>query len=263
MSNEGKPSIDTTSVTSSTAAPSTSSDSTSAAARPSADSAAQVAAFQQARDMLINSEDQIDLPPAQKATPATFFNRITKSYADVSREPGVDTTAFLEASEGVLALFDLLGSTAFGLVTKDMSGNIQKTRTRFLEAPIESATLEGLIAAEVKTGKKTATQGLLWLLRGLEFTCTALRRSQDDLTERLNVSFTKAYEVTLRKHHSMLVRPLFAVAMKACPERNDFYNKLGPIEIVTVELNAWLDGLQKIITQLQAFYTKGGYDKGL
>lgn len=58
----------------------------------------------------------------------------------------MDTIAFLEASEGVLALFgtinrllpdlrrasttpgpsllDLLGATAFGMVIKDMSGNI-------------------------------------------------------------------------------------------------------------------------------------------
>lgn len=47
--------------------------------------------------------------------------------------------------------------------------------------------------------------------RGLEFTAKALRRSVDHPSEELSASFTQAYEETLRKHHSMLVRPLFSV----------------------------------------------------
>jgi hypothetical protein len=32
-------------------------------------------------------------------------------------------------------------------------------------------------------------------------------------SEELNTSFTKAYENTLRKHHNMLVRPVFGVSI--------------------------------------------------
>lgn len=46
---------------------------------------------------------------------------------------------------------------------------------------------------------------------GLDFTAQALRRSIENPAEELNVSFTKAYEATLRKHHGMMVRPVFAV----------------------------------------------------
>lgn len=46
---------------------------------------------------------------------------------------------------------------------------------------------------------------------GLDFTAQALRRSIENPAEELNVSFTKAYEPTLRKHHSMMVRPVFSV----------------------------------------------------
>lgn len=60
--------------------------------------------------------------------------------------------------------------------------------------------------------KKTATEGLLWLRRGLEFTAQSLRRSVNDQQEELNVSFQKAYEVTLSKFHSFMVRPVFAVS---------------------------------------------------
>lgn len=46
---------------------------------------------------------------------------------------------------------------------------------------------------------------------GLEFTQIALTRSQKDKNEELDVSFTKAYGVTLKKYHSFVVKPIFAV----------------------------------------------------
>lgn len=39
-------------------------------------------------------------------------------------EGGVDTAAFLEACEGLVKLFDLLGNAAFKVVQNDMNGNI-------------------------------------------------------------------------------------------------------------------------------------------
>lgn len=35
----------------------------------------------------------------------TFFDVAKRSYADVAREPGVDTTQFLEATETVVSMF--------------------------------------------------------------------------------------------------------------------------------------------------------------
>ena len=46
---------------------------------------------------------------------------------------------------------------------------------------------------------------------GLRFTQVALKRSQANKEEELAVSFTKAYEETLKKHHSFVVRPVFGV----------------------------------------------------
>lgn len=46
---------------------------------------------------------------------------------------------------------------------------------------------------------------------GLKFTQIALKRSQAQKDEELSVSFTKAYEETLKKHHSFVVKPIFAV----------------------------------------------------
>jgi hypothetical protein len=50
---------------------------------------------------------------------------------------------------------------------------------------------------------------------GLDFTAQALRRSQTDKSEELTVSFTKAYEGTLRKYHNFVVKGAFGVSFAA------------------------------------------------
>ena len=125
---------------------------------------------------------------------------------------------------------------------------------------------------------------------GLRFTQVALKRSQANKEEELAVSFTKAYEETLKKHHSFVVRPVFGVrsplalsllslhgrarlmsfgvlftqlAMKACPYRKDFYAKLGPPSApIDSELDKWNSALGAILDRLEQFYVAGKHDKG-
>lgn len=51
----------------------------------------------------------------------------------------------------------------------------------------------------------------MWLCRGLKFTSMGLRFNLTNKSEELSVSFTKAYEQTLKKYHGMMVRPIFYV----------------------------------------------------
>ena len=88
----------------------------------------------------------------------------------------------------------------------------QKVRDRHDAEPLRSGTLEELVAAENLDKKTTATQGLVWLLRGLEFTYKALLRSLRNPTEELSESFSKAYEDSLKKFHSFVVKPIFNVS---------------------------------------------------
>ncbi|KAG8768108.1 hypothetical protein FRC16_007154 [Serendipita sp. 398] len=159
---------------------------------------------------------------------------------------------------------DLLGSAAFVVVQKDLNGNIAKLEARLAADPEKSATLEGLLAAEAAEGDRTASQGLMWLLRGLQFTLIGLQRSLANPTEELSASFNKAYETTLKPFHSWVVRPVFSLAMKSCPYREDFYKKLGsPQERVLSEGKKWLDGLEVIVTKMQTLYTEKNYTQGL
>lgn len=73
-------------------------------------------------------------------------------------------------------------------------------------------------------------------------------------TEELTVSFTTSYEQTLKKHHNLIVKGMFSLAMKACPYRVDFYKKLGDDqEAVAAHLDKWIAALHGIVHNLFAF----------
>ncbi|KAM0692958.1 hypothetical protein Q7P36_007515 [Cladosporium allicinum] len=187
----------------------------------------------------------------------TYFDG-RKSFADVnydaSKDNAINTTQFLEAAESLTTLFDVLGSAAFKPVKSDMQGNIKKIRDRQLAAPLESDTLQDLVRNELKTGKHTASEGLLWLVRALDFTAQGLRANLSNPTTELSESFRTAYGNTLKPHHSFIVKPIFSAAMSATPYRAAFYKNLGDDQArVNKELDAWLTSLEKIVSILKEF----------
>ncbi|EKM54727.1 uncharacterized protein PHACADRAFT_258755 [Phanerochaete carnosa HHB-10118-sp] len=202
---------------------------------------------------------------------APYFETV-KSFTDVPvTDAGVDTITFLEAAQGVVNLFDLLGSAAFAAVQNDLKSNIAKVRARYDAVPDQSGTLELLVENEKGEKKRTATEGLLWLLRGLAFTCKALQIAQANKSTELSTAFSESYSATLKKYHNFVVKGVFAVAMKACPYRAAFFDKLAadpaggppvPQEKLDEELDKWLAALDSIATRLQTFYDSNDYGKG-
>ena len=96
-----------------------------------------------------------------------------------------------------------------------MTGNINKIRSKLLSDPMGAGTLQDLILSEAPTKTKTATQGLLWLSRGLEFTSRAMRETVNNPDRELTKTFTDAYTATLSQYHGMLIKPVFKLAMEA------------------------------------------------
>ncbi|KAK2026575.1 glycolipid transfer protein [Colletotrichum zoysiae] len=197
---------------------------------------------------------------AQIPPGGTYLDTFKKSFVDVpvdaEKDNAIATTDFLDAAESLTTIFDALGGVAFGPVKSDMGGNIKKLRERQLAAPAESATLQELVKNELATKKHVATEGLVWLNRGLEFTCIALSQNVAKDSEELADSFRAAYSTTLKPHHSFLVKPIFSAAMSACPYRKDFYAKLGSDQTkVTDELRVYLAALDKIVGILKGFLT--------
>ncbi|KAB2572482.1 hypothetical protein BFW01_g8993 [Lasiodiplodia theobromae] len=191
----------------------------------------------------------------------TFFDTIQKSFVDVpvdaANENAIHTSEFLDASESLTTLFDVLGSAAFKPVKSDMTGNITKLRNRQVEKPGESQTLQELVVNEIKEKKHTAAEGLLWLTRGLDFTAQALRENIKNPSQELSDSFRAAYGNTLKPHHSFVIKPIFSAAMSATPYRKDFYAKLGDDEAkVQQQLEQWLAALERIVAIIKAFQEK-------
>ncbi|KAI9136758.1 glycolipid transfer protein domain-containing protein [Paraphysoderma sedebokerense] len=143
---------------------------------------------------------------------STYFDTLARNYTQVPiTADGIDTATFLEATEGLIKLFDLLESSAFTPVQSDMRGNVKKIREKYETDPSKYTTLQKIVLGD-NDKNKTATVGLLWLKRGLEFTALALRRSVDNPAEELTVSFTKAYEGTLKQYHNFMVKGVFTVS---------------------------------------------------
>ncbi|KAI9669304.1 MAG: hypothetical protein M1831_000339 [Alyxoria varia] len=187
----------------------------------------------------------------------TFFDTLKRSFVTVdvnTANQEINTKHFVEAAESLTTLFDVLGSVAFTPVKNDILGNVRKIHDREVAAPSESKTLQALVTNEIKSKKHTAAEGLVWLVRGLDFTAQSLRQSLGDPKQELSDSFRAAYGNTLKMHHNFMVKPIFSAALSATPYRKDFYAKLGSDEAkVNDDLEKWLSALEKQVSILKQF----------
>ncbi|KIM39411.1 hypothetical protein M413DRAFT_446928 [Hebeloma cylindrosporum] len=195
---------------------------------------------------------------------APYFETV-KSFADVPcTNEGVDTCSFLEASDGLVKMFDLLGSGVFGFVQADIRGNISGVRGRYEAVSDRSGTLESLVLSEGVEAHKHATPCLVRLIRGLAFTCKALQNMQNDTSSELHTCFKRSYDEVLRHHHTFFIRSVVSVAIRAVPRRDDFLTRIaqgGSIEKLNVELSKWLEGLERIVKHVSSFLEGGGHGK--
>ncbi|KAJ5115762.1 hypothetical protein N7456_000110 [Penicillium angulare] len=202
---------------------------------------------------------------------AASFNTLEQD-AQIGQVP-INTEEFLRAADSLVTLFNILGPKTFKLVIDDLNGNITKVRTRMLAAPAESQTLQDLVLNELKTGKHTATEGLLWLCRGIEFTVESLHHNLQNPSVELKDSFNAGYAATLSKHHGWLAKKAFGVALGWCPKRAVFYKQLADADYkegqlageaeqalglkvqteVIPDLNNEVDALRRVVKILKAF----------
>ncbi|KAF8143653.1 glycolipid transfer protein domain-containing protein [Mycena galopus ATCC 62051] len=195
----------------------------------------------------------------------TPYFETAKSFADVQvTDAGVNTEEFLLASDGLVALFDLLGSGVFGFVQADIKSNVAGLRERYNAAQAQSVNLEDLVRHEHAQGSKVGTQCLVRLVRGLAFTCLALQTTQSDPNLALHVCFRRAYDVVLRHHHTFVVRSVVTLAIRAVPRRDHFYAQIsqgGNMDKFETELRRWLVGLDAIVQRMKVFLAEGGYGR--
>jgi len=183
------------------------------------------------------------------------FSLLAYSFRDsLTPDSNIRTTEFLQCAEHLVLLLDLLGKIAFKPVKADLTMNIKKTRDRQHAVPAESETLQELVRNERKTGSHTATEGLQWLTRGLDFLSQSFRHSLDNPSAELNTSLTAGYQNTLKPMHNFFIKPIFAAAMSAVPYRKDFYLKISPdADEATRHMTEAIGGLQEVMEILKPF----------
>ncbi|PBK83891.1 glycolipid transfer protein [Armillaria gallica] len=184
-----------------------------------------------------------------------YFETV-KSFADVPIHPeGIDTRAFLEASDGLVGMFDLLGIGIFGFVQADIRSNIKEVRAQYQSIDPAPLTVERMLPG-------ACAPSLTRLVRGLAFTCLALQNMQENPSRELHVCFKSSYDTVLKHHHSFVIRSVVYVALRAVPHRKDFYSRIAqgaPHDKLDEEMRRWLAGLDGIVQRLKEYLKQGGF----
>lgn len=200
----------------------------------------------------------------------TWFDtqKVQFNNVPISIDQEVSTTEFLEATESMTTIFDLLGSAVFTPIKQDLLFNVRRVRTRQQQAPEVSETLQSLVRAELSLKAQPATEGIIWIVRGLDFMTevfmiemlgAASESAAGCNNKELANSFKESYEITLQPYHNAFIRLIFKTALNAAPKRKTFYQALigdhtDPKSGDTI-MNHWATTLKKIVTILKEFLT--------
>jgi len=203
---------------------------------------------------------------------ATFFGKPEVQY----KPPGVDgdipVAEFLHSCNGIVEFVTFMG-TAFLPVKNDIQGNVLKISRVYETDPTKYATIKKLLDSEAKENSSkmgVATDALLWLKRGLEFICYFLESFVADHrsghpSETLVGAGQMAYEKTLKQHHNMLQRGLFAMIIHATPWRKDFLKTMAlgrsdAEEECISDLERYLPPTRANVNALMDIYHQRGFE---
>jgi len=203
---------------------------------------------------------------------ATFFGKPELQYKPPGDDGDIVVAEFLHSCAGIVEFVTFLG-TAFLPVKNDIHGNVVKI-TRFYEIdPVKYATVKKILDSESaeSPGKMgTATDALLWLKRALEYICVFLESFVADYrsgqpSDTLVAVGQQAYEKTLKQHHNMINRGLFAVIIHATPWRKDFLQtmalgKSDTDEQCISDLERYLPALKANVNALMNLYHQRGLE---
>uniref|UniRef100_A0A183D098 GLTP domain-containing protein n=1 Tax=Gongylonema pulchrum TaxID=637853 RepID=A0A183D098_9BILA len=166
--------------------------------------------------------------------------------------------------------------TAFIPVKNDISGNVRKVKTKYESAREKCKYVEDLVDYDLahNGGKMAnATEGLLWLKRGLEFMLELLsemvrvyRSSMDkSKTDSLTGIINDAYNSTLKRHHGFVSKQLFKVVILAAPTRSTILKALAEgredaDDICINHIALHLDNFRTNVAHIVNYYVKKNLD---
>lgn len=204
----------------------------------------------------------------------TYFSKSEHEFPHLE-ENKIPTEQFLSACQGIADFVGFLG-TAFAPVKADIKGNVIKVRTRFEKDRAGQVYLQDLIDADLAENDgrlNTATEGLLWLKRGLEFMLHMLSlmvgeyRSNLDRTktESLVGVINSAYEKSLKRHHGFMSKQLFKLVIHAAPYRKTILKAValgqeGMDEICIEHIESHRENFAENVQTLVDYYVSKGLE---
>jgi hypothetical protein len=185
---------------------------------------------------------------------------------------GVPTVELLYLSYAIISIFDAM--PGMGMVKSDMLGNCDKI-WRHLGGEGNAPTLEDMVAAELEAlagdserARKrdgSVCNSLLWLKRALRLVEGILQELLAHPTKSMKDCTAAAYATSLKRHHNMVMKGAFGVAVNAAPGREDFISKLaGPKstpEAAVKSLGKLLPSLSKLLESTEQLLVRSKIER--
>lgn len=187
----------------------------------------------------------------------------------------IPTEPFLSACQGIADFVGFLG-TAFLPVKADINGNVAKVRTCYEKDKIGQHFLQDLIDSDLKDNGGSlgiATEGLLWLKRGLEFMLEMLTLMVQEYNSSIDKSKTDnlvgvirtAYERSLKRHHGFMSKQLFKLVIHAAPYRSTILKAIalgkdGLDDLCIEHIASHLDNFRLNVSVLVDYYISKNLD---
>ncbi|CCD73045.1 Glycolipid transfer protein domain-containing protein [Caenorhabditis elegans] len=205
----------------------------------------------------------------------TYFAKPEHFFPHLTDDGKIPTAQFLSACQGIADFVSFLGAT-FSLVRKDIQGNVDKVRVRFEKDQEGQKYLQQLIDADLaEHGGKfgIATEGLLWLKRGLQFMLELLTEMVTaynsglprDKTEDLSGAVATAYGKSLKRHHGFIAKQAFKVVTMAVPYRRQILKAValgqeGLDDVCIHHIQCHLDNFRLNVKTLVDYYIEKKLD---
>ncbi|KAH8336861.1 hypothetical protein KR059_006177 [Drosophila kikkawai] len=194
-----------------------------------------------------------------------ILNVSTLFESSLIGEDDVQMDAYLAAYEEIMKFFQLMGSV-FSFVSSDVRSKIdilyalRATDTQDVrhfetfKTMLEYEKEEQLLA---KKGYVSGSRTLLRLHRGLDFVYEFLNRVQALEDDQKTVDVCKtAYDDTLGKHHSFLIRKGARLAMYAMPTRGDLLKRVcSDVGLAKENLPSMLNNMRINYDRTEQLYT--------
>ncbi|XP_036597362.1 glycolipid transfer protein-like [Trichosurus vulpecula] len=155
----------------------------------------------------------------------------------VPEDKQIETGPFLDAAAHLPPFLDCYGSLVFTPIKAEISRNIKTIRAVYDTDPSKFRTLQNILEVEKEMygpewPNVGATWALMWLKRTLRFMQVLLqsicdRERNERRPDLILVNVTKAYDMVLKKYHSLLTQMIFQGALYAAPYKSDFLKALS------------------------------------